>query len=154
MSPVGTCMVVPVGVAIERPARIRCAKHFGADGLRDRGLHFLRRRPDIPQINGLPSLPVPSGSVRQIDVDAAGQRIRHNQRRRRKIVRLHQRIDAAFEVAVAAEHRRDDQVFLLHGLRDGFRQRAAVADAGGAAVADQIEIQLLPGRASARLRVR
>ena len=87
--------------------------------------------------------------VLQIDIHAAGQRIGHHQRRRSQIVRAHQRIDAALEVAIAAQHRRDDQLAFLHRLGDGLGQRPAVADAGGASVADQIELQLLQIRCQA-----
>ena len=52
-------------------------------------------------------------------------------------------IDAAFEVAVAGQHRRGDQIVLVDGLGDFLRQRSGIADAGGAAEADQIEAELV-----------
>ncbi len=51
--------------------------------------------------------------------------------------------DAAFEVAIAAEHGADDQVALGDGFADLGDKRAGVADAGGAAVADEVELQLV-----------
>ncbi|MNL63044.1 hypothetical protein D3C87_1871330 [compost metagenome] len=50
---------------------------------------------------------------------------------------------AAFEVAVAGEHRGDGEVGLLDGFFDRFRQGAGVADAGGAAVTDQGEAEFV-----------
>ena len=52
-------------------------------------------------------------------------------------------MDARLEVAVAGEHRGADQVVLHDGLLDRLRQRAGIADAGGAAVADDVEAELL-----------
>ena len=85
---------------------------------------------------GSPSLPVPERLVDQVDVGRAGQGIGHDQRRAGQVVGLHQRIDAALEVAVAAEHGRGHQVALRHRRGHRIGQRAAVADAGRAAVAD------------------
>ena len=85
---------------------------------------------------------MPNGSLLEIDVGRAGQRIRDDQRRAGQIVGLHIRVDAAFEIAIAGEHAGDDQVVLLDGLRDRLRQRAAVADARRAAVADRVEADL------------
>ena len=60
---------------------------------------------------GWPSLPVPSGSVLEVDLHASGERERHHERRRGQVGRLgRQRVDATLEVAVAREDRGDDQV--------------------------------------------
>ena len=48
-------------------------------------------------------------------------------------------MDAALEVAVAGEHRRDDEVVVLHRARDGIGQRAAVPDAVVDAIAARDE---------------
>lgn len=48
---------------------------------------------------------------------------------------------AAFEVAVARQHRGHHQIVLGNRRRHVVRQRAGVADAGGAAVADHVETQ-------------
>ena len=52
-------------------------------------------------------------------------------------------MDAALEVAVARQHRGDHEIAFIHSLGDRVGQRAGVADAGGAAVADQIEAERL-----------
>ena len=100
---------------------------------------------------GLPSVPVPSGSVVEIDVHRAGQRVGDDQRRRRQVVGAHVLLDAAFEVAVAAQHRRDDEPALAHLGGDLVGQRAAVADARRAAVADEVEAELIEIRLQAGL---
>ena len=87
------------------------------DGRRGRCFHFLRRGPDVAQKNGLAVVSLPSGSVVEIDIHAAGQRVGHHQRRRSQIIRAHQRIDAAFEIAIAAEHRDRHQVVVFDRLR-------------------------------------
>jgi hypothetical protein len=48
-------------------------------------------------------------------------------------------VDAAFEVAVAGEDGDGDELVVLDGVDDRIRQRAGIADAGGAAVADGVE---------------
>ena len=58
---------------------------------------------------GLPSFPVPSGSLVRIEVDRAGERVGDDERRRREVVRAHLGVHAPLEVAVAAEHRRGDE---------------------------------------------
>src|SRR6185437_1263666 len=59
----------------------------------------------------------------------------------------------AFEVPVAREHRDRGEVVLLDGRGDLVRERAGVADAGGAAVADQVVAQLLQVRPQVGLGV-
>ena len=79
----------------------------------------------------------------EIDVQRAGQRIGDDERRRGEIVGAHIGIDAAFEIAVAGEHRGGDEIVLADRFRDRLRQRAGIADAGGAAIADEIEAELV-----------
>ena len=52
-------------------------------------------------------------------------------------------MDAAFEIAIAAENGDGDEIVFLDGSADGVGKRAAVADARGAAVADEIEFQFI-----------
>ena len=47
---------------------------------------------------------------RQIERHAAGERVGDDERRRREVVGAHLLLNAPFEVAVAAQHRRDDEV--------------------------------------------
>ena len=115
----------------------------GADG----ALDLLVGRPDVAQVDGLAVLVVAERLVVQVGVDAAGERVGDHQHRRRQKVHAHQRVDAPLEVAVARQHRGDDQIALGHGLGDRLRQRARVADAGGAAVADEVEAEPPPDTA-------
>ena len=73
----------------------------------------------------------------------AGERIGDDQRRRGEVVRPHVGIDAALEVAVAGEHGGGDEVVVVDRFGDLRRQRAGVADAGGAAEADEVEAELV-----------
>ena len=59
-------------------------------------------------------------------------------------------MDPAFEVAVAGKHRGCHQVALADAPADVLRQGAGVADTGGAAVADDIEAQLVQVGAESR----
>ena len=52
-------------------------------------------------------------------------------------------MDAALEVAVAREDRRDDEAVLVDGLGDRDVERSGVADARRAAVADDVEAERL-----------
>jgi hypothetical protein len=48
--------------------------------------------------------------VGHVNVHRSRERVRHDERRRRQVARLHERMDAAFEVAIAGEHRDHIQV--------------------------------------------
>ncbi|MCY1426397.1 hypothetical protein D9M71_422160 [compost metagenome] len=102
---------------------------------------FLLTRPDITQEHGLAILAQAQRLTADVDAYGAGQGIGNHQWWRGQPVGLDQGVDPAFEVAVAGEYRGHGQV----GLHDGFFYRlgqgAGVADAGGAAVAHQIETQ-------------
>jgi hypothetical protein len=75
----------------------------------------------------------------KVDVHVARQRIGHNQRRRGEVVGAHIGADPALEVAVARQDRGRDQVALGDGLGNLRLERAGVADAGGAAIAHEVE---------------
>ena len=91
---------------------------------------------------GLSVVAVAERLVVEIDVDAAGERIRDDQRRRREVVRPHLGMNAALEVAVAGQHGRDDQLAARSIASEiVVGQRTAVADARRAAVADEVEAE-------------
>ncbi len=52
-------------------------------------------------------------------------------------------MDAAFEIAIAAQYCNGHKIVFLDGSADRFGQRTAVADAGGATVTHQIEFQFV-----------
>ena len=82
----------------------------------------------------------------QVDVHRAGQRVGDDERRGREVVHLHVRVDPALEVPVAGQHGDDGEVVVVDRLADRRRQRPGVADAGGAAVADEVEAELVQVR--------
>ena len=130
----------PRGVAGEHVG-VRAGEHLAAHRLRDRLLDLLRGRPDVAQVDVVPVPVLPERLVHQVDVHASCQRVRDHERRRSEVVRLHLRMDARLEVPVAAQHRADDEVALVHGLRDLLGQRAGVPDARRAAVPDRLEAE-------------
>jgi hypothetical protein len=67
--------------------------------------------------------------------------ISDDQRRRGQIVGAHIRVHPALEVAVAGQNRAGDQVVVVDGLGNRRVERAGVADAGGAAIAGQVEAE-------------
>ena len=129
----------PALVALEH-AGIGRAEELGRDGLADGGTDLLaaaaRCRTGRP---ARPSRSRPSGSVVRSMSTRPASAIRDHQRRRREVAGPDLGMDAALEVAVARQHRRDHQVVVLDRLRDRCVERPAVADAGRAAVADEVE---------------
>ena len=85
----------------------------------------------------------------EVDVHAARERVRDDERRRREVVRLHLAVDARLEVPVAGEHGADDEVTIGDGGADRLRQRTGVPDARRAAVADGVEAQRVEVRVEA-----
>ena len=132
----------PAGVALEHVGVV-LLEHFRADRPGDEVADFLVAGPDVAQEHRIAVAVVAQRFVGQVDVDRAGQRVGDHQRRRGEVVHLHLGVDAAFEVAVAREHRGHGQVVLGNAAGHRLGQRAGVADAGGAAVADHVETQLL-----------
>src|SRR5207245_7519356 len=81
---------------------------------------------------------------REVLVNRACKRERDHERWRGEVARLDQRMDAGLEVAVAGQHGDDGEVFFGDRRLDlGTRERAGIADAGRAAVADEVEAELL-----------
>ena len=81
--------------------------------------------------------------VEQVDVHRPRERVGDDERRRREVVHLHVGVDPALEVAVAAEHGDDREVLGVDDRGDLLGQRAGVADARRAAVADEVEAERL-----------
>ncbi|MNG03796.1 hypothetical protein D3C84_868910 [compost metagenome] len=117
-------------------------EHGGVDLLHGSS-DFLGARPDVFQVNQIAVLILAQRLAAEVDAHGAGQRIGDHQWRRGQPVGFHQRMDPAFEVAVARQHRGHGQVGFLDGFFDRFRQRPGVTDAGGAAIADQGKTQFI-----------
>ena len=92
---------------------------------------------------GWPDWSLPMGSRVEVVIDAAGEGVGDDQRRRHEVVGANFGVDAAFEVAIAGEDADGDERVGFDGFGDVFGQRAGVADAGGAAVADGVEAELV-----------
>ena len=105
-------------------------------GLLDQIRDFLRRGPDVFQIDGLAILGGADRILRDVDIHIACDGIGHDQRRACQIVGAHIGADPALEVAVARQDRDCNQIIVVDRLRDFRLQRAGVADAGCATIAD------------------
>ena len=114
-------------------------------------LNLALGRPQLAEKDRRAGLVRPDRLGRQIDRHAPGERVRDDERRRREIVRAHLLLDAPLEVAVAAQHRGDDEIARFDFGADLVGQRTAVADAGRAAVADEVEAELIEVLLEARL---
>ena len=146
----GNGQAAPAVVAVIDLA-VAAGEHVGRNRFANGLLNFALRRPQVCQINLLAVFSLADGIFAEIEVDASGQGEGDHQRRRHQVVGAHFGIDAAFEIPIAGEHRSDDQVFLVDRFGDLFRQRPGVADAGGAAVSDDVELDFLEIRQQARL---
>ena len=114
---------------------------------RERGLHrvadFRQRRPEIAQENVLAVFVLAERFVRQVEIDAAGERKGDDQRRRHEEVRLDVLMHARFEIAVAGKDRGRDEIVFVDRLLDLRMERPGVADAGRATVTDDVEAELI-----------
>ena len=129
---------LPVLVALE-DVGIAFGEHGRGDAfLLDVGDLF-RGRPDVLQEHVLALLVLADRILGDVDPHRAGESVGDDQRRRGQVVGLDVGVHPAFEVAVARQHRGADEAVVVDSLGDAVRQRARVADAGGAAVADQVE---------------
>ena len=122
-------------------------RHSGVN----RVVHFLLRRPDILEVDRLAIAARANRFFRQILADGAGQRIGHHQRGRGEVIGAHIGMHAAFEVAIARQHRNADQLVVFNRIHNGIRQRAGIADAGGAAIAHRLEAKRIQMRRQPRL---
>ncbi len=133
---------MPAGIALEHFA-VLLVIHRGRDVRAHGGFDLLRRGPDIAQENRLAGLVVAERLRGHIEIHASGKRVGDHQRRRGQIICAHQRMNAPLEIAISAEHRNGDKAVVLDGRADVFFERAAVADASGAAVTDKLETKFV-----------
>ena len=103
--------------------------------------HFFGRRPNITQVHRLAVAIIAQRIGRHIEIHMAGQCISDHERRRSQIIGADQRMNAALEVTVAAEHRDGDQAVFFNGGADRLGKRTAIPNARGAAKTNQMEIQ-------------
>ncbi len=126
-----------------KDVRVLLLEHLRLERVVDGLADLLLRRPDVAQVHGLARRRRTDWLGLKVDVHRARQRIGDDERRRGQVVDLRQRVDAPLKVAVAAQDRGHNQVLLLHRLGDILLERAAVADAGRAAVANNVIAQRL-----------
>ena len=79
----------------------------------------------------------------KINVNSARQGKGHHQRRRHQKIRLDVLVHPRLEIPVSRKNGRGNQVILVDRFLDVWMQRPGVADAGGAAVADEIKPELV-----------
>ena len=111
------------------------ARQAGSDDVGD----FLVGRPDVTQVDRLAVVADAQRFGGDVHRHLAQQRVGDYQRRGGQIIRAHVGVDPALEVAVAGNHGGPDQAIVLDRVHDGVVQRAGVADAGRAAVADGVK---------------
>ncbi len=104
---------------------------------------FLCGRPDLFQKYVFAVTVLADRFGNQIDVGAASKCVGNYQWRAGQVVGFCVWVHAAFEVTVATEDGRCNQVARLNRIGDGFGKRSAVADAGRAAVAHRVETKLV-----------
>ena len=92
----------------------------------------------------MPSASLPRGSVVRSMSIVPGQRVGHDQRRRRQVVQPARRgASAPRSCGCPRAPRRRRGRRLTTASLDGGEQRPGIADAGGAAVADEVEAELV-----------
>ncbi len=131
---------LPVDVALE-DVSILALVQFAGDVFQDEFLDFVRGRPDVLEEHRIAILVFAERFTGQVDLHRARQRVGDDQRRRCEVVRLHIRRHATFEIAVAGKNAGCNQALVVDCLGDRRRQRAGIANAGGAAEADEIEAE-------------
>ncbi len=130
--------VLPVLVAIGH-STVLVAEHVAGDGGQYCVLYFLLRGPEVAQVDGRAVLVAAERFGFEVVMDGSGERVGDHQRRAHEVVGADFGGNAAFEVAVSAEHGDGDEAVRLDRVGDVGGQRAGVADAGGAAVADHLK---------------
>ena len=129
-------------VTVEDPAILPLELARG-DGAGDRIGDLLAGGPDVGEVDRL-ALGVRAQRVlREIEGDGARQGVRHAQRRGGKVRGPDLRMDTTFEVAVARQDGDHRKIPVGDCRRHLVGQGSRVADAGCAAVADEVEPELL-----------
>ena len=133
---------VPLGILVCE-AGVEFLKNLGLEG----GLHFvadfLEAGPDVFQENIHAGAVFGDGFLGEVDVHAAGERVGDDERGRHEEVGADVLVNTGLEVAVAREDSGGDEVVFDDGGFDLGSERAGVADAGRAAVADDLEAELV-----------
>src|SRR5450830_427141 len=116
-------------------------EHFGVHGELHHGRYFSRGRPDVAQVHVFAAFALAHWLGHQVARHVAGDGVGDHQRWRSEEVRTDVRVYACFEVAVARQHSRSDDVVGGDGGVQFRGQVASVTDTGGAAVSGHAEAQ-------------
>ena len=133
---------VPFRVLI-REIAIKLAENVRAQRRLHRITHFFQTWPEIAQKSFFAVFVLTDRLLRKIDIHPPGERERDYQRRRHEKVCFDVLVDARLEIAVARKHGRRDQIVIVDRLLDFRMERAGISDACRAAVADEIEPELV-----------
>ncbi len=122
-----------VGIETLERGGIHCVAHHGRN--------FMAGRPDVLEIDR------PVGALTQwlsfeVLQHCTGDGIGNHQWRRGKEIGFQIGVDARFEIPVAGQHGGGDKVIAGDGFVEFRCQVTGIADAGGAAVASQVEAEL------------
>ena len=142
---------VPHRIAVEHIA-VRFFKHLRVHCVGNRLRDFLLRGPNVAQENILAIFSNAERFSFQINVRRAGERVGDDERRRCEKICFDVRMHAPFKIAIARKHRRRDEIARVDGFSHRFGQRTRIADAGRAAVTDNIETKLFEIRQQSRFR--
>ena len=85
----------------------------------------------------------PHRIFRQVDIDTARERERDHERRRHEEVGLDVLVHARLKISIAGEDRGRHQIEFTDRFLDLRMKRAGIADAGCAAVADDVKSELI-----------
>ena len=129
---------VPLRILIGKVA-VQFAEYLRLERALHEVAHLSEAWPKVAQEHVRAVVRLAKRFARQVDVDPPGQRERHDERRRHQEIAAHVLVHARLEVAVAGEHRGDNEVVVEDRLLDLGVERAGVADAGCAAIANEVE---------------
>src|SRR5688572_17356450 len=101
--------------------------------------------PDVLQINRA-FFPLPNRFTAHVNVHTSGQSEGHDERWRHEEIGANALMNTRFEVAIAAQHGGRDHVVLGDGIFNLRGERAGIADARRATIADEIEPELVQVR--------
>ena len=141
---------IPHLIALKHIAITRL-KHIWSKRPCNRIANLILTGPDIAQKHRI-AIPIQPYRLRsQIQIHPPRQRISHNQRRRRQIIRLHMRMHATFKIAIATQHRRGNQILLVNSGNHRIGQRPAIANTRRTTITHRMKTQLLQIRRQTRL---
>ena len=123
--------------------RVKLAEDFRLERGLHAGTHLVERGPKVAKINLLAVLVFAQRFLGEVDIDSSGQGEGHHERWGHEEVRFDVLMDARFEVAVARQNGRCHEIVSGDRLLHGLRERARVADARRAPVADDLESEFV-----------